>query len=369
MTLDWVANDVPLQNAEVARDLSGPGSISGTVEPEVGRMFTATGPPGEHGMVRGRRVLEEWGTFLFAEDESGSLRGGGVVETSRFKGPQWRVEAPGFTRYAKGQPYIGKFIRQQVDPLDVVREIWDHLQGFPDGDLGLAVDGTTSNVTIGKTGRDDQPYRLVWWENNDCGQEIDGLARSTPFDYAEHHTWAGPGKTGVNHRMELGFPRLGRKRGELSFVQGENIIEPVSPAFEGTEFGNDGIGLGKGEGRKTVRVRIPKRNGRLRRAFTVVDKSVGSFDRMRSLVRDELRARDEITEITRIVLDAHHPNARYGTYRPGDDILVQAEVPWVGDVALWHRITSERYRPHEGKVTLDLARSDSFAYRGEGTAA
>lgn len=452
--LDW---ELPLSAPEITRELSGPGSVSGVISPETARMRDSDG----------RLILDEWGTFVYPEAD-GLIRAGTIVVNSRFEGPEWRLDCAGFTTYPHGVPYIGRLREIEIDPLDVVREIWEHMQAQPDGDLGMIVDNTTSAVTVGTPLvyeadlrkdsqenwwildrltqdvrdnppdtdtpiqdtadealdhlRDDgviredfswngmsalakrfndslrfvfyarnpdhnyswpeskseyetflgsvnqlyrrtdaQPYELLWWEDTDCGQEIDSLVDEIPFDYLEEHNWNSD-KTDVEHRLRLGYPRFGRKRSDLRFAQDENLIDVVTPERDGSRFANEGIGRGAGEGREMTRVRIPQRDGRLRRPFLFTDKTVGRKDRLRALTRDELNSRRQLLEIPEVVVEAEHDNAKWGSYRPGDDIRVQAEVDWVGEVDVWHRITSETYRPDEGTVTLQLRRSDAFRY-------
>ncbi|MCG2991460.1 hypothetical protein, partial [Escherichia coli] len=60
------------------------------------------------------------------------------------------VSAGGFTSYPTGMPWTGKqFSSVSVDPLDVVRLIWDRLQSYEGGDLGVVVDPTKSEVLLG----------------------------------------------------------------------------------------------------------------------------------------------------------------------------------------------------------------------------
>ncbi|MEV7684245.1 hypothetical protein AB0O64_37815, partial [Streptomyces sp. NPDC088341] len=241
--------DVPIAREELSWALSGGGALRGSVSPDVGGLRAADG----------RMVLDEWGTLLYAE-AAGQIRWGGIVTRSQFQGPTWSVEAVGMAAYPTGLPYLGEFVSEGVDPLDVVRELWSHVQAQPDGDLGMLVDGTTSPVRVGSK---NEKYAVVWWEATDCGSEIDNLAKETPFDYAEDHWWSGDE---IRHRLILGYPRLGRRRDDLLFEQGVNVTDVVAPTRDGDAYANELVGLGSGEGRKVLLRRIPERDGRLRRA-------------------------------------------------------------------------------------------------------
>lgn len=351
VTGEWLHWDVPLTRNELSWELSGPGALRGTVSPDVGALRADDG----------RLLLDEWGTLLYAEAD-GLIRWGGIVLRSAFRGQEWSVEATGMSTYPHGLTYGGEYVKTAADPLDVVRELWAHVQAQPDGNLGMVVDGAKSPVRLGKVG---EPYALLWWESKDCGSELDTLAKETPFDYVEEHTWAAGVADTVEHRLRLGYPRLGRRRDDLAFVQGVNITAVVPVERNGDDFANEVIGLGAGEGRAVLQRRIPQRDGRLRRAAVYSDKSVTTAARMDALVRTELAVRRNITEIREVeVID--HPNAPLASWVPGDDVLIQAALPWLGDVALWHRVVGWSL-VSETRARLSLVRSDSFTYGG-GTA-
>lgn len=342
---EWLDWDVPITRDELRWDLSGPGALKGTVTPDVGYLRAPDG-----GLL-----LQEWGTLLYAEAD-GEIRWGGIVVSSAFDGPRWTVEAAGFTTYPNGVPYLDVWQRSSVDPMDAVREIWRHVQAQPDGDLGLVPDATKTPV---RRGTFEEPYRLLAWDAPDCGGELDNLARETPFDYAEAHSWAADGSDTVEHRLRLAYPRLGRRREDLAFVQGDNVTSLVAPSRDGGDFANEVVGLGKGEGQGSVQTRTPSRDGRLRRPYVYTDKSADR-ERLDAATRIELAARRDVLAVASIEV-TDHPNARIGSWSVGDDVLVQASLPWLGDIAIWHRVTSWALTG-EATASLSLTRSDSFRY-------
>lgn len=362
--LDW---DVPLRDVQITHALSGPDGLSGTLSPECGRLLGPDGKP----------LFDEWSTILYAEAD-GQIRCAGILTHSEFSDAgEWSIECTGFAGYPKGIPYLGNFSSTSVDPLVVVREIWNHVQAQPDGSLGVFLDSTTSPVRIGSSPKHvafttdageavsfdaSQAYQLVWWEAPDCGDEIDNLAQQTPFDYREAHKWLDDGT--IEHRIRLGYPRLGRRRNDLRFVLGENLGAVPTPTREGDEFANEVYGVGKGEGSAALHVRIPQRDGRLRRCYVFTNSSAASADLLTQLARQELARRNPIEMLDSVVV-RDHPNAPLGSWDVGDDILVQGELPWLGSFSLWCRITSETLSPDSGDAaTLTLQRSDSFTYGG-----
>lgn len=340
--LEW---DVPLSRDELRWDLSGPGALRGTVPPDLAQAQAADG----------RALLEDWGTLIYAE-AAGEIRWGGIIISSAFDGARWAIEAAGFTTYAAGVPYLDVYDQASVDPLDAVREIWRHIQAQPDGNLGLVPDNTTTPVRLGTS---DEHYRLVAWEAPDCGEELDNLAKETPFDYTEAHSWAADGSTTIEHRLQLSYPRLGRRRSDLAFIEGDNMVAAAQAERDGGRFANEVVGLGRGEGEGSVQTRTPSRDGRLRRPYVYTDRSA-TRDRLVAASRRELTARRDVFAVSEIEV-ADHPNAPLGSWSVGDDILVQATVPWLGDIAVWHRVTSWALTGG-ATATLSLARSDSFNY-------
>lgn len=342
---EWLHRDLPIDVTELSWDLNGPGALRGAVAPEFASMRDSDD----------RLLLEPWGTYIYAVDDSDSIRWGGIVQPpASFSGATWNVEAAGFTSYPHGVPFLNKIRGRDLDPAVVFRQIWDDLQGYPEGNLGVEVDDLTTDARIGT----DDPYLLAWWEAKDSGSELDDLAEDGGFEYVEEHSWDGED---VTHRVRLAAPRFGRKRDDLAFIQGDNVVSLVEP--EGWEdFANEVFGLGAGEGRKSRRTRAPIRDGRLRRPIVYTDKGERNERRLDRRARRRLDQHRPSLEVDRITV-RDHPNARIGSWSVGDDVLVQAALPWVGDVEIWHRITSWALKS-DSTAELTLARSDSFTYGG-----
>ncbi|MBM0201924.1 hypothetical protein JNW90_01475 [Micromonospora sp. STR1s_5] len=207
-----------------------------------------------------------------------------------------------------------------------------------------------------------EPYVLAWWDAPDCGQEFQALATETPFDWAEGVEW-GPGDV-PRHRIRLGYPRLGRRRDDLAFVQGDNVTNVVPVRRDGDVYANEVVGVGAGEGRALVHTRLPVTDGRLRRVHVHSDKSITSGSRLDMICRDQLVRRQGLPEIAEIEV-ADHPNAPIGSWQVGDDILVQPDTSWLGDLPIWSRVIGwSLIGEHRAKVALQ--RSDRFMYGYDG---
>lgn len=385
--LDW---QVPLSlSSNPKRELCGPGSMTGKITPEYARMIGSNGQP----------ILRDWGTKLYLEVD-GVIRWGGLVTKTGFDGPEATITCEGFSAYPHGIPYEGYVISgkkitpkdpyagkdknhdgwvdgkkgkekvpdppkpyggPRVDVFAMFRHIWAHVQSQPRGDLGLVVDTHYKGELLGAADGSD-PWELAWWDAPDCGQTLNTLVNQYQFEWMETHAWANSSSNTITHRLRLGTPRLGRKRNDLRFAQGENILAIARPEGLGDDFANEAMVLGRGEGRKMKRAQVYRQGSgvgaRLRRVVTVTDKRVSSASALRGRGLRALAARSGNLQIPAIqIID--HPNAKFGSWQLGDDIRVQVHVPWVGDVDIWHRIVSDEISA-DGRITLSLKRTDNF---------
>lgn len=344
--------DIPLTREELRWDLSGPGTLRGTIPSEYAQLNYSNGLP-----VFGRAREGEWSTYLYAE-ESGRIRWGGILQRSRYAGPLWQLEAAGFTSYPQGMAYQGPYYKRTVaDPTGIFAAIWAHLQTQPDGNLGVTV-VLPGNCPV-RIGTTTEPYELAWWENTDCGAELGQLAQETPFDFTESHDWSGPST--ITHKVTVAYPRVGRRRDDLVFNH-DNLREAVELERDGSPgaFANVSYVVGKGEGATTVQGYDGVRDGRLRRMTVYTDKLASTKARANSLARRERLVRALEPALSGIVVN-DHDNARIGSWQVGDDIRVEVELPTIGRVDIWHRITAWTLQT-DSTAQLSLARSNTFHY-------
>lgn len=357
--------NVPIKGAAITEDLSGPGGITGTISPELAELQDEDGRP----------LLQPWSTAIYAEAD-GFIRGGAILVGTPENGPNLDLDAVGFSGYIQGEPYTGDRSRIDVDPLDEARHIWEHYQSRPGGNIGLVLDGTTSPVRIGEpertveftTGAGEDvsfeagPYKLAWWQTDDLGKEFDDLATRAPFDYRVVHEWDGDGET-IRHRMVLGYPRLGRRRHDLIFVEGENIRQVIPIDHDGEDYASEVLVLGAGEGRAMVRgSAVNAAPGRLRRVVTVSDKSIQTKKAADARAEQELKLRSGEPDLADDIEVADHPHAPLGSYSPGDEILVEtAGAGWSGRLAIWCRILAATIHPEAGTTTLTIVRAEKVS--------
>lgn len=383
--LDW---DVPFTaSSPPKRELNGPGQLQGTIEPEYMRLMAKPD---------GLPVIAEWATAIFAE-YAGKIRWGGLVTNLSFEGQSMKVDCAGYTTYPNGMPYLGTSIHSGAkiakkwaydgkdknhdgyidhtspkkkmpkrpkdtisgrwDAYDVVREIWSHLQSYKAGKLGITLDGHDSGYLLGSSNGED-PWDLQWWDSPDCGSTISDVMGLAKADYLERHYWDGT-KEKILHHIDFGKRRLGKTRSDLRFAQGENVIELATPSYQGDHFANNIYVIGKGSGTKTARARVVVDDKRLRRAKIISRKSTANVHLLTEAGKKERARHSEQLTIPSIAIK-DHPNARLGSWALGDRILVQVYVPWIGELAIWHRITAEEIDPAAGTAVLTLTRADFY---------
>lgn len=400
-TGQWVHRELPLREVSITHTLSGPGSLSASVEPVVADM---RGPDGE-------LILREWDTIVLAE-AAGQLRGGGIVTSVERTGDAASIDCVGFSGYAAGIPLVSTLTwggkddgtsGHGVDPATVVRALWDHVQAQPDGGLGVQVDGLSTPYRLGEwhnarklptedepdpdasevedppipidrawTAQDSKPaaatgktvywqYQLTWHEDVEVGAQVDEICQQVPIDYREVWRWADASRESVAMRLELGYPRLGRRQQNLRLVEGENISELVTVERSGDDFANSVVAYGAGEGSKQLRQTATHRDGRLRRVKAVDAADVTSKAALRAIATDELGRTSQVADITGFIL-RDHTHAAVGTFATGDDVLVQTTVGT--PTRMWVRITEYEFSPEDDTVSVTCTRSDSFDYSG-----
>lgn len=345
--------------------------VFGGEEGGTGRWVPATDPALlAAAQIEHERVLVPGITGLYCLTDHGAVLGGGILtEDSARAGAVFDLDARGHAGFLAGAPYDGDRQWIGVDPADLIRHAWAHVQGRARHDLGVTVDATTTPVRVGEEERDVSfetgagervdftagPVKWNYWTTHDLGREVDRLAVETPIDYAMAHTWDARHST-MSHRLRLGYPRLGRRRPDLNFTVGVNVID--EPAVEGGGAVSDVLVLGAGEGSEARRGRAHRPGKTLGRTVVIVDKTLTSNSACAAVAQqhlDWLAGSDEISTLT----VADHPNAPLGSWQVGDDIRIQGnDAGWAGGLDLWVRVLSDELDPETGRATLTVTRAE-----------
>ena len=199
---------------------------------------------------------------------------------------------------------------------------------------------------------DAAPFDLNWFSTFDCGQVIDQLAVDTPFDWVERHYWDGDT---IRHRIQVGYPRIGRRRQDLRFAVGENVIVLPTATRSGADYASNVLILGQGEGRDRVAGDVANYTGRPRRVTVIDDKTITDRDQATEAARREQAWRTAPVQVTDLEL-TDHPNAPIGSIELGDEVWLEGWTGWV-DLAMWVRVTAVSISPAKSdRIVLTVER-------------
>lgn len=359
ITRTLLSRDLEHLDLKVIGNLSGPCSIDFTVP---------------YGAKTAEGIsFKAFGHLIHVEDVVNGQRkiiASGILQpTSVDDAGNLKVKAQGWSNYPKGLPWLDNWNPVTIDPFAVVQRIWDHVQSYAQGNLnvtvtpassgtfllpGFSFDGTSLNIEF-------FAYFVRAVDFRDCGDEINALARDIPFDYLETNTW-NAGRTQIDKSLVLAYPKRGSRRNDLVFRLGENVLgaEPV-PESE-IEWTSDVIVRGWWPGKVFSSTFTNTDPLRFRRVIMEDDAQVNSNERSQVWAKRQLTRRQVPNYWGSIVIDADHPNAPYGTWELGDEILVQGFMPWVGEVSEWHRIISYTIDEARATVQLTLRHEGAFNY-------
>ena len=347
--------DLPLETVTVTHVLSGPTVIEASIAPEIDRLAGPDGAP----------IFVPWQTAIYAEKD-GVIRAGAILVDITSEGEKLELECTGFVGYLKDMPFTSVFRGYKLDPLNIARVIWSHVQGQTNGNLGLIVGQGTSPVRIGKRGqpalqarpviRDpvtgqvamaaqpetpaqkDEPYELAWYQTADLMKEFEQISEQTPFDYIERHWWIDRDSCDIQHVLDMGYPRISKKRDDLRFVVGENIYAAPTITEIGDHYASDVLVLGAGEGSAMAHgIATDYSQGRLRRVYIHTQKGIGKNGTAQNTARIEVAYRGGQVEFDEILVQ-DTDFARYGDINVGDMIYVQAGAGWYGQMNQWVRV-------------------------------
>lgn len=359
-TEELLEPDIPVSGLEVTTTVSGTDTIKGTIKPEVPRL---------------RGKVEPWATAVVAQFR-GSILAMCIVDDEPIQDAGITFGSVGYFAYWAQMPYDGVWSKVQIDPLDAVREAFRNVQAHPFGNLGIVVDGTRSPVRIGTPAKDvnfgtadgdvsfeSGPYVLAWYKTHDLANEVTTLAASTPFDFREVHTAV---RDTIHHRLQLGYPRIGRRQHELRFHVGENVTAIPGVTYSGDEYASEVMMLGAGEGSEMQRAVVPTayrppagrawRRGR--RVAVEDDKTLDTKAKTVAAAKAEAAWRSGGQDVQTITVK-DHPNAPIGSWADGDDIFVTGDdLPWAGDLGVWVRVLSTTYKRDQERVDLSVVSTE-----------
>lgn len=363
-----LARDVVGQEVQIMRALSAPCDINMKLHPKQ--------PDIQHYSGSGPIQIKPWGHWLHAMkyNQFGEevFVGSGIVDVSEVD-PESGIlalNAKGFSHYPKGIPWLVNWNPIAVDPFEIVNAIWQHIQSYSNGKLGVTTYPAESGTKMlpGFSFNNEQYVQDFFAifiraiDKTDCGEYLDKLARDIPFDYFEESTW-NSNRTAIKKGIRLGYPNGGTRQNGLTFRRGENVKAATPRLPTEVEWMSDIIIDGFFPG-KVYSSQITNADpDRYRRVMNEMDLRIDSNERAAAWAKRRLTRRQFPFQYESIVVDPYHSNAPFGTFDVGDEILIEGDMPWVGEkIKQWHRILAIGFDEAKGDIELKVMAEGAFNY-------
>lgn len=318
--------------------------------------------------------FKPWGHWIHVEKRIGGVRkiwASGLVAPSQIDKTTgiMHLEAIGFAGYPKDLPALFNWNPLVIDPFEVVAKMWNHVQSYNNGNLGVEVYPATSGLEmLPGYAFDGNILNLDFFavfiraeDKQMCQDWIDKLARDIPFDYVEQSDW-NPGRLSISKKIYLGYPYAGAQQDNLSFVINENVIDAEPHIETQTDWASDVIIDGWAPGTEYSSQLTNADPLRYRRVVMQDDARINSDERAAAWARRKLTRRQTPAYWESIIVDMDHPNAPFGSYDVGDRIWVKGPMPWVGDVNQLHKVIAIAVDEEKGNCQLTLKAEGAFEY-------
>lgn len=362
-----IARDVQPQNVRVVRTLSGPSQIEFDIHPKDPSIQL----PNSSGPIQ----FKPWGQWIHAckylANGTEQVWASGLVQPSDIAPDTgiMSLRAEGFSGYAKGIPWLDNWNPIAVDPFEIVVKIWDHIQSYDNGDLGVVVYPTVSGTQMlpGFSFNNEQFVQSFFaiyireTDRLDCGDYINKLARDIPFDYFEEAVW-NYSRTAIQKRIRLAYPFGGVDQTDLIFRFGENISAATPKQEVEQNWFSDITIKGYFPGKQYSATLANADPDRYRRVMDETDLHVDSNERTAAWAHRLLTRRQFPYYFESIVIDPYHPNAPFGEFDVGDLVRVQGTSPWHGDIDQKHKVMSMIWDEPKNVVELKLLAEGAFSY-------
>ena len=358
-TREILTRDLDARDLKVGVNLSAPAKIEFTMPQQ--------GPGGEE------IKLKPYGHIIHVEDTWPVL--GRVIIASGIVKPSdlddsgnMAVTAEGFSGYPTKMPWLQNWNPVVVDPFQVWVKIWDHLQSYDNGNLNVEIYPTSSGTyMLPGFSFDGIELNIDFFamfirsaDLRDCGDELNSLARDIPFDFLEQQAW-NAGRTQIDKKIQLAYPRRGVRRAGLSFRLGENVISAKPKAEAEIEWCSDIIVKGWFPGKMYSSQFTNAPADRIRRVIKEDDAMINSNERAQVWAKRKLTRRQVPDYWEQVVIDAFHPHGPIYNFEVGDEILIEGYMPFVGQVSEWHRVMGYQW-DGSGRAILALKHEGAFNY-------
>jgi hypothetical protein len=362
-----LARDVIAQEVSIARMLSGPCQIEFKIHPNEPSIQIPNGI--------GPIQFKPWGHWIHAVKED--LAGNEIIWASGIFKPSdidpdtgiMSLQAEGFSNYPKEIPWLENWNPIAVDPFEIVERIWNHIQSYPQGDLGVTVYPTSSGTQMlpGFSFNNEefiQDFFAIFIrevDRLDCGDYINKIARDIPFDFWEESTF-NESKTAIIKKIRLAYPKGGVDQTDLIFRLGENVRGATPRQESKIDWLSDITIKGYFPGKEYSSTITNADPDRYRRVQDEEDLHIDSNERAAAWAHRRLTRRQVPHHFESLIIDPYHPNAPFTSFDVGDFIRYQGPMSWVGNIDQVHKVMMMIWSEKDGVVELKTMAEGAFNY-------
>lgn len=187
-----------------------------------------------------------------------------------------------------------------------------------------------------KADEDGGAYKFLAEDTPDASDSLGTLCKDTELEWTTQTIYS---NGAPNLRINVSHPTVGTRRDDLVFEQGVNIISELRLVRDGEEYANASIGVGAGEGDKSIRGTIASTSKRMRRVTVFEDRKLKKQTQLLASMRKDLKRRTGELYVPEIEIVGHELAPMF-SWNVGDHIMVSGNVPHYGYYSRLHRIIS-----------------------------
>lgn len=203
-----------------------------------------------------------------------------------------------------------------------------------------------------KAQEDGGAYKFLAEDTPDAFDSIGTLCKDTGLEWTTQTKYS---NGEPNLHINIHYPKAGARRDDLVFEQGVNIITELQLVRDGEEYANASIGIGAGEGDKSIRGSIASTSPRLRRVTVYEDQKLKKQSQLLAAMRADLKKRTGVLYVPEIEVVGHELAPMF-SWDVGDVIRVSGNVPHHGYYSALHRIISwQMLGDTKALIRLELA--------------
>lgn len=204
---------------------------------------------------------------------------------------------------------------------------------------------------------EDAKFKMNYWSTHDLLSTFQQLAQETGFSYRVDHTRSGNEHT---HVLRCAPGRLGVRRPQFRFIEGENVYSIPKVTHQGDEKVTSAVILGNGEGSKMRWLQKSRSAGGsrgLRRARVFADKTLTRTSQLDARAKEVLNAYSDPIDIEEFVV-IDHGLAPIRTFDVGDEIELQTLSRRAGNFKRWVTIQSITLNPEKNQMSVKVVPVD-----------